>query len=110
MSFKQPKGFGNHTQKEWDTWLSLHRETLEKIGLPKCTYQSPSHWVDFLENGELHWHPEQSDGFYFLDLSKEQMAELLVFLENANIFEPDCYNILEWLRHNLKPNPDAGTG
>lgn len=107
MSFRKLKGVGNQSQSEWDAWLVQNQNQLLRAGLPKAIYKSPSHWRDFLENGELHWHREDCDGFYVLDLSKAQMIELTNLLEHENIVEPESYNLLNWLRVNTGSCSDS---
>ncbi len=67
---------------DWHNWIARHQPTLHAIGLPCDVYMSLEHWLDFLENGHLHWHPEEDAGFHFMDLNDSQQRHLLRFIES----------------------------
>ena len=66
---------------DWHKWIEQHESTLRAIGLPVDVYMSHEHWLDFLENGHLHWHPNEDAGFDIVDLNDAQQGHLLRFLE-----------------------------
>ena len=99
MSFRQPKSHRHAEDRAWRTWLSRHEPALKAIGLPPSVTLSESHWTDFLANGELDWHPESHDGFFFSQLSPEQMSGLLAVLEASPEYASEP--MAGWLRHRL---------
>ena len=101
MAFRQKHA---HSQKErtlWQEWIGRHRGTLKGMGLPPEVYLSLGHWQDFLENGEIHWHPDDSTGFELAQLSRAQMERLCGFLEAYDEFRPEHFPLLGWLRVRL---------
>jgi len=70
---------------------------LASIGLPPSLYADEDCWLDFLENGHLHWH-EDPWRFEFDQLSGGQLAALHRFLEGeygeADVRPP----LLAWVR------------
>lgn len=67
---------------DWHDWIVTHQATLRAIGLPSDVYLTEEHWLDFLENGHLHWHPDEDAGFDLTDLNRDQQRHLLRFLES----------------------------
>ena len=65
---------------KWRTWIGQHRPALERLGLPLRVYEDAARWSDFLENGELHFHPDPGR-FHFEQLSDGQLRQLRAFLE-----------------------------
>lgn len=98
MAFRKRGANGRKRQQSWYVWIDANARTLKSIGLPPEVYLSLDHWLDFLENGHLHWHLDDSTGFEFGDLSHDQMLHLLRFLESENQFEPGYYPMIGWLR------------
>jgi hypothetical protein len=82
MAFRKNKSDQLDLDSRWFDWIDRHRNTLRDLGLPPEVYLSQDHWNDFLENGHLHWHRQDSTAFNFGDLSRSQMRELLAFLEH----------------------------
>jgi hypothetical protein len=98
MSFRQHKSSAHVTGKAWIEWIERVRPSLQAIGPPPEVSLGPDHWNDFLENGHLHWHPQDSTGFEFMQLSAAQSRELLRFLEEE-FPEADRHPpLLKWLR------------
>jgi hypothetical protein len=67
------------------------------IGLPPSVYSDEDHWLDFLENGHLHWHDDPWQ-FDFGQLSPGQLAALHRFLEREYGSSERCPPLLEWVR------------
>ena len=95
MSFRKSKTDSQHQSKDRHAWIDQHRHELIAIGLPAEVYLDESHWLDFLQNGHLHWHA--SSGFAFDQLSPGQMAALHRFLEREYGALKN-WPLLEWLR------------
>jgi hypothetical protein len=81
VSFRRPKSNRHVEDRAWRAWFARHEAALKEAGLPPSVTMSEAHWVDFLQNGYLEWHPESCDGFTFDRLSSEQMGRLLRVLE-----------------------------
>jgi hypothetical protein len=79
VAFRRSKTDTYRRSHAWHEWIDRHRGELAAIGLSPEVYLDESHWLDFLQNGYLEWHP--SSGFEFGDLSAEQLAALHRFLE-----------------------------
>ena len=107
MSFRQPKSNRHDEQRAWQAWLSENKFALNSLQLPPSVTLSESHWIDFLQNGHMDWHPESDDGFFFHQLTKEQMSGLLALLEASP--EYNSQPMVGWLRHRLAhTNPEQG--
>lgn len=103
--------------QDWQDWLAAHQPTLRSIGLPVDVYLSHEHWLDFLENGHLHWHPEENAGFDFKHLNDAQQKHLFRFLDSKKCNDPirsylqarvtrdasDSFPLLDFLRHRVGP-------
>jgi hypothetical protein len=63
VGFRRAKADAQHCSRDWYAWIDRTRGKLPAIGLPAEVYLDKSRWLDFLENGHLHWH--QSSGFEF---------------------------------------------
>ena len=108
---------GDTRKFDWHDWADNHRHTLRAIGLPVDVYMSLEHWLDFLENGHLHWHPDEDTGFDFSDLNQPQQRHLLRFLEDELDKDPiraylqsrlvgqpsESFPLLGYLRHLVDP-------
>ena len=105
MAFRQVGSEGRDRLRTWHTWVERHAATLRSIGLPPEVYLNLLHWEDFLANGHLHWHAEDSTGFEFGELSAPQMQRLLAFLETQNDIGPEHSPLLGWLRVRLGVGP-----
>lgn len=81
MSFR-PKPHDRDAEKRWQEWMDLHRQDLRSCGLAPEVLLSFDHWVDFLENGWLHWHEKESSHWRAQQLSGTQKAALLRLLES----------------------------
>lgn len=98
-----------HTpQPAWADWIDLHRPQLRDIGLPSEVYLSDEHWLDFLENGHLHRHPQDSTGFEFTTLNRDQLQRLDTFLKDHPAFQPPICALRSYVRHRLADR-DPGT-
>jgi hypothetical protein len=98
MSFRNSKRNSARERHAWDSWIGLHRRTFVSLGLPAEVYLSADHWNDFLENGYLEWHPEESTGFSFDQLPPALAGALRRFLEEQYGEEKRCPPLLQWLR------------
>lgn len=98
MTFRRTNHDDRRRERDWHSWIATNCKMLDSVGLPPEVYLSLAHWLDFLENGHLHWHQEDSSGFEFTQLSHDQMLLLHKFLIGTNKFEPEHYQLLEWLR------------
>jgi len=105
MTFRQEKSKLNDRGR-WRDWIDTYRGELREIGLPPEVYLSREHWLDFLDNGHLHWHPDDSTGFEFLELRRDQMERLSHFLERHPEFCPVRAALLGYLRVRLSDGPD----
>lgn len=98
--FRRKSGGGDGPAHQWETWIDANRQKLFSIGLPPEVYLDESAWLDFLENGHLHWHP--SSGFGFLQLSEKQLKALLRFLDIEYSGKVSTPNLLNWLRVRIQ--------
>jgi hypothetical protein len=98
MSFRQPKSSNQHNRDAWADWITGNRPQLHAIGLPPEVYLSAAHWEDFLENGCIEWHAEDSAGFSFEQLSPALAAALRRFLEQHYGAAARRPPLLNWLR------------
>jgi hypothetical protein len=98
MSFRRPKSEAHRRQRAWAEWTDRHRPVLEALSLPSEVYLSQAHWEDFLENGYLEWHGQDSTGFVFYKLSAATAGALRRFLEEQYGRAERCPPLLEWLR------------
>lgn len=98
MSFRRAKSRGHEDREAWSEWLDRVRTQLRAIGLPPEVYLSAAHWNDFLQNGYLEWHPQDTAGFLFDHLSAASAGALRRFLEGQYGAEARCPPLLEWLR------------
>jgi hypothetical protein len=96
MAFRRPESETPHRSGEWHAWIDRHRAELAAIGLPPEVYLGEARWLDFLENGHLHWH--ESSGFEFADLSPGQLAALHRFLEREYSAAGQFPPLLGWVR------------
>jgi hypothetical protein len=96
MSFRQPKVDHQRRSTNWRHWIDKNRTELIAIGLPPEVHLDESHWLDFLENGHMHWH--DSSGFEFGQLLPEQLAALLRFLEREYGESSRRPALLNWVR------------
>ena len=80
MAFRQAKAYAQQHAQEWHGWRDRHQQGLAAIGLPPSVYADEARWLDFLENGHLHWHDDPWR-FEFGHLSPGQLAALHRFLE-----------------------------
>jgi hypothetical protein len=98
MSFRRAKSRDNVKREAWAEWVGRYRPDLQAIGLPPEVYLSGEHWEDFLENGYLEWHPQDSAGFGFDHLSPASAGALRRFLERQYGEAVHCPPLLAWLR------------
>ena len=98
MSFRRSKSQAHRNRREWDDWLSQHRQTLQSCGLAPEVYLSAEHWDDFLQNGYLEWHRDDTAGFAFDQLSPTEAGALRRFLEEQCNDDNTCPPLLQWLR------------
>jgi hypothetical protein len=92
--FVSPRAIRHQRDAAWQAWIEVHRATLQQIGLPPEVYLTEAHWLDFVENGHEHWH--ESTGFEFSQLSAEQQAALLRFLDSQDWLRKSI--LAPWLR------------
>jgi hypothetical protein len=97
MSFRQNQPRTNKPGA-WTEWIDGHRAELKSIGLPPEVYLSESHWNDFLQNGCLEWHPQDSTGFEFGSLVPGASGALRRFLEGQYGAAENSPPLLGWLR------------
>lgn len=100
MAFRQTNSGSDISLREWHDWIDEHRTKLVTIGLAPEVYLDQDHWIDFLENGHIHWHA--SSGFDFESLSFVQLAELRHFLECEYCRATRPPPLLNWLRNRCK--------
>ncbi len=98
MGFRRHKSDEHRRRQAWSEWLARHRESLRAVGLPPAAYLSEAHWLDFLDNGYLDWHPEDCTGFEFAKLSRASAGALRRFLEQEYGSAAQPPPLLEWLR------------
>jgi hypothetical protein len=98
MSFRQPKSDKHHADEAWNRWIDQHRAEMKAMGLSPEVYLSESHWQDFLANGHLHWHPQDSTRFTENDLPPPAIAALRRFLELQYGHSDPIPALLGWLR------------
>ncbi len=96
MSFRHKKSDGHARSREWQAWIDRTRSELGAIGLPAEVYLDEARWLDFLENGHLHWH--ESSGFDSRQLPPAQLAALHRFLEREYGTAERCRPLLGWVR------------
>ena len=96
MAFKRAKTDAHRRSIEWHAWMDRTRAELSAIGLPTEVYLDESRWLDFLENGHLHWH--ESSGFDFGCLLPGQLAALHRFLEREYGGAERCPPLLSIVR------------
>src|ERR1700677_4064227 len=84
-----------------------HRLALKKIGLPPIIYCDFVHWADFLSNGCLDHH-EDTTHFEFSQLWKDQMRQLLKFIEEEYAARGTVRSMQGWLRVKLGLCVDCG--
>jgi len=102
MSFRRPRNQDHKQREAWAAWIASSRAVLQVIGLPPEVYLSREHWEDFLENGYLEWHPQDSAGFVFDQLSAVSAGALRRFLEGEYGEAARCPPLLAWLRVRLR--------
>lgn len=95
MNFRS-KGADPGRSREWHAWIDRTRAELIGIGLPAEVYLEEARWLDFLENGHLHWH--ESAGFEFGQLLPGQLTALHRFLEREYGEAERCPPLLYWVR------------
>ncbi len=98
MAFRQPKSDRHQRDAAWQAWIEAHRATLQRFGLPPEVFLTEERWLDFVENGHEHWH--QSTGFEFSQLSVEQQAALLRFLDSQDALRKSM--LASWLRVRIQ--------
>jgi hypothetical protein len=98
MGFRRAKSHQHEKRSAWAEWIARYRSDLQALGLPPGVYLSPDHWNDFLENGYLEWHPQDSAGFVFDQLSPASAGALRRFLETEYGEGTRCPPLLGWLR------------
>ena len=98
MSFRRAKSQQHEKPSVWTEWIARYRPDLQAIGLPPEVYLSREHWNDFLENGCLEWHPQDSSGFVFDQLSAASAGALRRFLETEYGEATRSPPLLGWLR------------
>jgi len=79
VAFRRAKTNSHRRSQHWHGWIGRTGTELAAIGLPAEVYADEARWLDFLENGHLHWH--QSSGFEFGHLPPHRLAALHRFLE-----------------------------
>ena len=67
--------------RNWSTFVARNRRVVEAAGLPQAVTESINHWDDFLMHGYLDHHDDPA-GFTVDQLSDEQYAALLQFVES----------------------------
>lgn len=96
MVFRRAKTDAHRRLQAWHAWIDRTRAELSAIGLPAEVYLDEARWLDFLENGHLHWH--ESSGFEFDHLPPAQLVALHRFLEREYGTAEWCPPLLSWLR------------
>lgn len=97
MPFRRDKPNTSQRPGEWERWHTRNKEELAAIGLPRSIYSDMARWLDFLENGHLHWH-EDPWGFEFGQLLPGQLAALQRFLEHEYGQAKPSPPLLNWVR------------
>jgi hypothetical protein len=97
MAFRRDKSDAHVRAQEWDKWRARQLNELAGIGLPPSVYSDEARWLDFLENGHLHWH-EDGWAFEFGHLSRGQLAALHRFLEAEYGQAERPPPLLNWVR------------
>jgi hypothetical protein len=98
MGFRQSKSDRQQCQQRWIDWIEVHRSVLMDIGLPPEVYLSEAHWKDFLQDGYLELHPEDSTGFSFSDLPAAAAGALRRWMEKEYGASSQDVPLLRWLR------------
>jgi hypothetical protein len=98
MGLRQAKSQDHEKKEAWPDWIALHRAELKAIGLSPELFISAAHLADFLENGYLEWHPQDSTGFVFDSLPPPSAGALRRFLERQYGDAGRCPPLLGWLR------------
>ena len=96
MAFRQAKYDAHRRSQEWQGWIGRTRAELSAIGLPAELYLDEPRWLDFLENGHLHWH--ESSGFEYGHLQPAQLAALHRLLEREYGADEQSPPLLRWVR------------
>src|SRR5262245_28232191 len=97
MAFRRDKSNAHQRAQEWERWRAQHRGDLAAIGLPPSVFSDEGRWLDFLENGHLHWH-EDPWAFEFGQLSPGQLAALHRLLEGEYGQAERPPPLLNWVR------------
>ncbi len=101
MGFRRKKSDAHRHLREWQAWIDCARSELATIGLPAEVYLNEGRWLDFLENGHLHWH--ESSGFAFDHLTAAQLAALHRFLDREYGEAEKTPYLLGYVRSRLNP-------
>jgi hypothetical protein len=96
LAFRRAKTDVHLRSQEWHDWIDRTRADLSAIGLPAEVYSDEARWLDFLQNGHLHWH--ESTGFEFGHLPPAQLAALHRLLEREYGAAERCPPLLGWVR------------
>jgi hypothetical protein len=96
VAFRQTKTDVHRRSQEWHAWIDRTRVELAAFGLSAEVYLDEARWLDFLENGYLHWH--ESSGFEFGHLPTAQLTALHRFLEREYGAAERCPPLLGWVR------------
>ena len=106
MALRRAKTDAHRRSIEWHAWIDRTRAELSAIGLSAEVYLDEARWLNFLENGHLHWH--ESSGFEFGHLPPPQLAALHRFLEREYGAAERCPPLLGWVRVRCgAAKPDA---
>jgi hypothetical protein len=97
MAFRREKSNAHVLVREYDRWRVRHETELAGIGLPPQVYSAEARWLDFLENGHLHWH-EDAWAFEFGHLTPNQLEALRRFLESEYGQAERPPPLLNWVR------------
>jgi hypothetical protein len=96
VGFRRAKTDAHRRSREWLAWIGRTRPELAAIGLPPEVDLDETRWLDFLENGHLHWH--ESSGFEFGHLSPAQLAALYRLLGRECCGAERRPPLLGWVR------------
>jgi len=101
MAFRKARNDKYRRDQEWQVWIDANRAELVAIGLPAEVYLDADRWLDFLENGHLHWH--ESSGFEFGHLSPKKLNALHRFLEREYGTDEKSPHLLSYVRVRCRP-------
>jgi hypothetical protein len=88
----------------WKTWVLQNQSDFERLGLPLALYRNQGNWERFLMDGCFDHEPNEPH-FDIGDLSPNQMAQLLTFLQRHYGENPPA--LVGFLRVRLNEPPSS---